>query len=253
MGIRRRARYQSPVIDPRSRPVVVFGDTSEARTLAASRATGVVRWRDDVAVGAGPCGAAARHATLGAALRQAEAAALVIALHPFDTAGIAAARAAAGSAGLPCLTLLRPPWPRAPGEQRVTVRNAAALARVIPPGARVFAATGREDLAALRRLDARLWLRLVAPGARVAGARIARGAPPFTVDSEMRLFRRIRPDWLVLRNAGGPGARPKLDAARALGIRVAMIARPPRPCGALATTPEEACRWIDRITPSPAG
>jgi precorrin-6A/cobalt-precorrin-6A reductase len=50
---------------------------------------------------------------------------------------------------------------------------------------------------------------------------------------EEALFRRLSVDVLVVKNAGGAASRTKLDAARALRLKVLMIERPPctaRPC-----------------------
>ncbi len=49
------------------------------------------------------------------------------------------------------------------------------------------------------------------------------GRPPFSVEDEVALFRELGVDWLVVKNAGGVASRSKLDAARQLGIPVAMI------------------------------
>jgi len=59
------------------------------------------------------------------------------------------------------------------------------------------------------------------------------GRPPFSMADEEALFRRLSVDVLVVKNAGGAASRTKLDAARALGLKVLMIERPPctaRPC-----------------------
>ena len=47
------------------------------------------------------------------------------------------------------------------------------------------------------------------------------------------------------KNSGGEATAAKLDAARALGIEVVMVARPGSPAGPVAATAEEAVRWID--------
>ena len=50
-------------------------------------------------------------------------------------------------------------------------------------------------------------------------------------------------DWLVVKNAGGAAGRSKLDAARDLGIRVAMIARPPQPAVLRVADAAAAMDW----------
>ena len=68
---------------------------------------------------------------------------------------------------------------------------------------------------------------------------------PYDLGSELRLLQHRRIDLLVTKNSGGGATVAKLDAARALGIEVVMVARPGSPAGPAAATAEEAVRWID--------
>ena len=54
---------------------------------------------------------------------------------------------------------------------------------------------------------------------------------PYRYDTERALMDGHRIDALVTKNSGGELTRAKLDAARALGIDVVMIERPPLPPG----------------------
>lgn len=130
------------------------------------------------------------------------------------------------------------------------LHDSAAAARVIPPGARVFVTTGRADLPALRTLRATLLVRVLDadPGPfPLPRGRFVSGTGPFTQIQEQRLLRRLRIDWLLLRDAGGPGGWPKLAAARALGLPVALIRRPAPPPGRLVTSIEEVLTWLAKI------
>ena len=114
-------------------------------------------------------------------------------------------------------------------------RDEAEAAACIPPGATVFLATGgqRPELFAGLRA-ARVHLRRIdPPGAPcpIPGATVLLGRPPFPLVDEIALFERLGIDWLVTRNAGGDSGRTKLEAARQLGVRVAMIRRPALPPG----------------------
>jgi precorrin-6A/cobalt-precorrin-6A reductase len=62
----------------------------------------------------------------------------------------------------------------------------------------------------------------------------------------MGTFRRLGINWLVTRNSGGTASRAKLEAARTLGIKVAMIRRPPQPPGPKVETVAEAMAWVRR-------
>ena len=74
--------------------------------------------------------------------------------------------------------------------------------------------------------------------------RFLTGEGPFTVTDEVRLLRKERIDWLLVSNAGGTGGWPKLAAARALRLPVAMIDRPRRPGGPRVSTVKEALAWL---------
>ncbi|PJK30524.1 precorrin-6A/cobalt-precorrin-6A reductase [Minwuia thermotolerans] len=67
--------------------------------------------------------------------------------------------------------------------------------------------------------------------------------PPGAVAEETALLRDRRITHLVCRNSGGGAGRAKLDAARALGIEVIVIGRPPPPSGEIVESPEDAIRW----------
>ncbi len=71
------------------------------------------------------------------------------------------------------------------------------------------------------------------------------GMPPFTVESEIALFRSLEVDTLMARNLGGAPSRPKLDAAQELGLRVILIDRPALPDGVqVVTSVAAALDWV---------
>ena len=72
---------------------------------------------------------------------------------------------------------------------------------------------------------------------------LARG--PFDFDSERRLLESRAIDVVVSKNSGGEAAQPKLEAARALGLPVVMIARPPPPPGERVESVVAAKAWIE--------
>ncbi|KAF0677512.1 cobalt-precorrin-6A reductase [Profundibacterium mesophilum] len=153
--------------------------------------------------------------------------------------------------GLPYLRVLRPPWQRLPGDLWHDVAHEEDVAALVAPGARVFLATGRKTLHAFAGMRGRtLFCRQIeAPRTPFPfeGGRFVVGRPPFSIAQEVALFEELAIDWLVMRNAGGDASRSKLDAARQLGIRIAMIARPPRHAGALVETAQDALTWSEEI------
>ncbi len=79
----------------------------------------------------------------------------------------------------------------------------------------------------------------ILPGAVAIAAR-----GPFALADEIELLRTRRIEVLVTKNAGGTATAAKLAAARALGIAVVMVARPPAPDWPAVADTEAALRWI---------
>lgn len=173
---------------------------------------------------------------------------IVDATHPFAHRISARTARIARAMGLPYLQLLRPPWEAGPGDIWHEIATEEEAARLIPPGATVFLATGRQTLDRFKGLEGRRVIcRQIDPPDRpfpFEGGEYLIGRPPFPVEREEALFRELGVDWLVVKNAGGAASRPKLDAARQLGLPVAMIARPPQPKGVpRVETVDEAFDW----------
>ena len=216
--------------DPTDEPVIlILGGTAEAQALAQRLGA-----RGGLAV------ATARDmgAHEGGALT-----AVVDARHPCAT-GIS-------RAPVPILRLWRPEWRAGPGDDWVHVADGIEAARAVPDGATIFVATGRGRLPELSGLSGRstVWWRRRGPADAPfpfdAGGWLTEEGP-FTETRERALFRRLGIDWMILQNAGGEGAWPKLAAARALGVKVAMIARPPRPAPSVESV-DEALAWVGEV------
>ncbi len=179
--------------------------------------------------------------------------AVLDATHPFASRIKARTARIARALGLPCLHLIRPPWRAGPGDDWREVESTAETPAHIPPGATVLLATGRgtlADFAPLAGQGRRLISRQIEvpdapfpwPGGEYLAAR-----PPFSLDDEIALFQRLKVDWLVAKNAGGAGARAKLDAARALRLPVLLLARPAPPEGEVVESVEAALDWVKRL------
>jgi precorrin-6A/cobalt-precorrin-6A reductase len=172
---------------------------------------------------------------------------VVLATHPGDGALRDALPAACAAAGRPLLHLCRPPWRPGPQDRWHPLEHAAALPGPIPRGARVFVGLGREMRDHRARLAGRyLVVRQLDPdGSPWPGqGHYLAGTAPFSVAQEIETLRAERIDWLLVRNAGGPGGWPKLAAARALGLPVAMLARPAPMAGVpVAESVEAALAW----------
>ncbi len=175
--------------------------------------------------------------------------AVIIAPHPCDATAAWKAYRAAQRAGVPTLTIRRPVWTPTRGDTWVPVRNEAQAAEVIEPGARVLTTLGRAGLPNLKALNAHVIARRLRRGEGAFPLKYGRfvdARGPFRVAQEMRFLRKERIDWLLLRNAGGPGGYPKLEAARRLRLRVAMVTRPAWPGGPCVETVAEALEWLNQ-------
>jgi len=237
--------------------VLVLGGTAEARELAAvlhgagvrvvsSLAGRVARPRlpvGDVRIGGfgGP-------AALGSWLAEHGVAAVVDATHPFAERISASAATACAGAGVPLLRLERPGWAAGPGDdwRWVDDLRGAAVALTALGARRVLLTTGRQGLAAFAG-DATAWylIRCVDPPEVALPARhevlLDRG--PYTVEGELGLIDAHAIDVVVTKDSGGPLTEAKLAAARARGLPVIVVRRPPRPGVASVRTVAEAAAW----------
>ncbi|OQR64139.1 cobalt-precorrin-6A reductase [Streptomyces maremycinicus] len=171
--------------------------------------------------------------------------ALVDATHPFAADISRNAAKAADGTGVPLLALRRPGWVPVAGDSWHEAGSLAEAAALLPAlGRRVFLTTGRMGLAAFADLDD-LWflVRSVEAPGTPAPSRIEvlldRG--PFTLAGERELLVRHRIDVLVTKDSGGAATAPKLTAARAVGLPVVVVRRPPVPAGVrIVADPEQA-------------
>ncbi|MDF0602641.1 cobalt-precorrin-6A reductase [Psychromarinibacter sp. C21-152] len=174
--------------------------------------------------------------------------AVLDATHPFAVNITRRTAEVCAETGVAYAQLLRPEWEPGPGDAWTCADREEAVADLIPEGATVFLATGPKGIGRFHGLA----------GRRILCRRIdqARGAfpfkggdwivarPPFTVADEIALFRAHAVDWLVARNSGGGAGRAKLDAAREMGLNVAMIRRPAQPDVLRVPDPEAAVAWV---------
>lgn len=176
--------------------------------------------------------------------------AVLDATHPFAASISHRANRVATELGLPYMMFLRPPWLPDPGDHWVFLNTEDEVERHIAPEATVFLATGRQTAARWRALEGRrVYLRLLdtprTPFPFGEGGYIV-GAPGTSIAGERRLFERLGVEWLVVKNSGGSRGRVKLDAARQLGIPVAMLRRPLQPEAPRVTTLSAALTWARR-------
>ncbi|WP_172677865.1 cobalt-precorrin-6A reductase [Ruegeria sp. 6PALISEP08] len=173
---------------------------------------------------------------------------VVDATHPFAAQMSRNAIEACRTTQTPLAALTRAAWALQPGDTWHHVPDIAAAVDALSGDAqRVFLAVGRmhlEDFAAqpqhhylLRLVDDPESLPL--PNAEVV---VARG--PFTESEDRALMLRHGTQLVVSKNAGGSGARAKLDVARALGLPVLMIDRPVLPQRTELSSVAQVLDWL---------
>ena len=184
-------------------------------------------------------------------LREAEIGLVIDATHPYAEAISRHAAIACQRASAPRLVLHRPAWTREPEDRWVEVPDTGCAARALPAlGRRVLLTVGSRGLAPFAAVpEISFVVRCIEPPAvELDPARfeilIDRG--PFGLTAERRLLRSRGIDVVVSKNSGGSAARPKLEAARALGRPVVMIARPPPPPGErVESVAAAAAAWVE--------
>ncbi|GHF43188.1 cobalt-precorrin-6A reductase [Seohaeicola zhoushanensis] len=174
---------------------------------------------------------------------------VIDATHPFAAQMSANAINACEEAGVPLAALTRPAWQAQPGDRWIHVPDIPAAVEALGERAqRVMLAIGRMHLDVFAAAPWHFYLlRLVdAPKATLplpdCAVEVSRG--PFTVEGDIALMERHRISVVVSKNAGGNGARAKLDAARALDLPVVMIDRPALPKRHEVHTVKAALDWV---------
>jgi precorrin-6A/cobalt-precorrin-6A reductase len=238
--------------------VLILGGTGDARRLAALATESGLAVTSSLAgrttdpklpAGASRSGGFGGAGGLAGYLQAERIDLLVDATHPFADRISANAAEAARMTGVPRLLLDRPAWAAVPGDRWLRTRDVDAAAAILPGlAARVFLTIGRQDLGAFAHLD-RLWFlsRMIespADGGPRPPGELLLDRGPFTEQGERDLIHEYRLEAVVTRNSGGDETYPKIAAARALGLPVVMIDRPPPPPGETVRTPAEALTWL---------
>nr|EMP10587.2 cobalt-precorrin-6X reductase [Gordonia sp. NB41Y] len=233
--------------------VLILGGTGEARALARSLHEGGVEVISSLAgrvadprlpVGQVRIGGFGGIGPMRDWLRGNGIRVVVDATHPFAATITAHAVTACAAADIPLLRLRRPAWAPGPEDGWQRVPTLAEAARILGDGAprRVLLTTGRQDVGEFAGVESAWFLiRVVDPpnAALPPHHEILRSRGPYHLEAERELLRENRIDTLVTKDSGGELTRPKLDAARELGVQVIMVDRPAEPAG---------LRTVDAVT-----
>jgi len=169
-------------------------------------------------------------------LRQNRINMMIDATHPFARTIQTNAQTAARIADVALLRLKPLPWQKTLGDRWCEVADEQGAAKILPKGATVFLALGRQRLGAFaRRLDVTFVIRMLEQANHAASlpsslshCKIIFGAPS-RQDIEARLFQAHKIDILVSRNSGAQASYAKIAAARDLSLPVVMIVPPVPP------------------------
>ena len=121
----------------------------------------------------------------------------------------------------------------------------------------VFLTQGRLQLAAFARAPQHRYIvRAIDRPAEIGALPdckliLARG--PFSLADELALMQRERIEALVTKNSGGRATYAKIEAARALGIEVVIVRRPPAPEAETLHDLDAVLAWIAAHRPDPIG
>jgi precorrin-6A/cobalt-precorrin-6A reductase len=240
--------------------ILILGGTTEARELGRELAD-----RDDLEVTlslagrtASPlaqavpvrCGGFGGIAGLAKYMRDHEIRAIIDATHPFAATMSAHALSAAAQTKTPLIALCRPAWHSVAGDRWTEVENvneAVAALGIMPR--QVFLALGRQELAPFASAPQHRYLIRsvdpVEPPLAVPSAQYILARGPFQEDNERALILAHEIDVVVAKNSGGVATYGKIAAARALGIPVILVQRPPATAAPQVASVGEAVAWLD--------
>ncbi|MEZ2121345.1 MULTISPECIES: cobalt-precorrin-6A reductase [unclassified Corynebacterium] len=227
---------------------LILGGTSEGRELAALmsargwRVTSSLAGRVDnprLPVGEVRIGGFGGPAGLTRWLMEQRVAVVIDATHPFAERISLSADEATRATGIPLIALHRPKWEPITRDKWRMVDTMEEAARVAERYYHhILLTIGRQQLAPFAHDALNLYvIRCVdKPDTPLPTRhRVILDRGPFTVAGEKKLMRDNQIDCVVTKNSGGEYTRPKLDAARELGIDVVMVRRPDLPGGGRIT------------------
>lgn len=157
---------------------------------------------------------------------------LVCATHPFASQMRRHAVLAARRTGTPLMVVERPAWAPAAGDRWLPVADMAGAAAALgETPRRVLLTVGQKDLAPFVRAPQHAYvirsIEVPPPDCLPPRVQLITARPPFDEASERALLEAHGVEVVVTKNSGGGDTVAKLAAARALGLPVIMVDRPP--------------------------
>lgn len=176
---------------------------------------------------------------------------VIDATHPFASQISRNTVEACARTGTPLIAYAREPWVAGADDKWQHVRTIEEAAAALPDRpARIFLAVGKQHLRTFAARPQHFYLlRLVdapATALPLPNTEIVLARGPFTMEGDLALLRGHRITHVVARNAGGEGAKAKLEAARVLGLPVVMVDRPCLPERRTAQSVDEIMHWLSQ-------
>jgi len=183
--------------------------------------------------------------------------ALIDATHPYATVISANAAAAARQSGVLFMTLRRPPWIARAGDRWIEANNTVAAVHAIGQASRrVFVALGRNELAPFASAPQHRYLVRsvdpVDPPLPLPHVTYVTARGPFSEAEDRALMTAHEIEVIIAKNSGGDAAYGKIAAARAFGIEVILLRRPPASDAPAVAKVEDAIAWLDHALTSTA-
>lgn len=171
---------------------------------------------------------------------------LIDATHPYAARISANTAQAAAMTGVPLIAFRRPPWEPVQGDNWSVVDDAEAAVAALGKRKRsVFLGLGRQEVLPFEAAPQHRYVirsvEPIQPPLNVPAASYILSRGPFDAVSEARLLRSQRISAIVAKNSGGPASYGKIIAARKLGIKVILLARPSLPEVATGDTVAQVC------------
>jgi len=180
---------------------------------------------------------------------------LVDATHPYASVISANAMEAARKTDLRFVALRRPPWVAVAGDRWSEVSDVREAVRILGQAPRrVFVTLGRNELTPFKDAPQHHYLIRsvdpVDPPLPLPHANYVTGRGPFSEADDHTLMTAHGIEVVIAKNSGGAATYGKIAAARALGIAVITLRRPPAAAAPAVETVQDALAWLNHALTS---
>ena len=155
---------------------------------------------------------------------------VIDATHPFAFSISARTEMICKDMKIPSILFLRDEWAPKKNDNWRFVDSYTEIKNIIALHSRVFLATGGGSLDKFDNLEGcYIFCRKIDKTNNKFPLKYGEfiiGRPPFTIEHELNLFKKLRIDCLVVKNSGGTASESKLKAASIMDIPVIMLNRP---------------------------